>query len=43
MNKYELAAVIGNYDKSCTVLDTIDSIAKSGFRNVFNHKFDILK
>lgn len=35
MNKYELAAVIGNYDKTCTILDTIDSIAKSGFRNVF--------
>ena len=35
MNKYELGAVIGNYDKTCTVLDTIDSIAKVGFKNTF--------
>ena len=35
MNKYEPATVIGNYDETCTVLDTIDAVAKAGFKNVF--------
>lgn len=35
MNKYELAVVISNYDKTCTALDTIDAVKKAGFKNVF--------
>lgn len=40
MNKYEPSVVISNYNKGCTVYETIDAIKNSGFNNVFIEWFN---
>ena len=45
MEKYELAVVVSNYNKNVNVYETIDSIVKNGFKNVFiewyNRDFEV--
>lgn len=40
MEKYELAAVVSNYNKNVTVYETIDAICNAGFKNVFVEWFN---
>ena len=40
MNKYEPSVVISNYNKGCTVYETIDAIKNAGFNNVFIEWFN---